>query len=199
MEKKSYYAIIPAKVRYCSELSSGSKLLYGEITALCNEKGYCWASNKYFSDLYEVDERTIRRWISSLESNRFVKVEIIRVDRRIYLMDDLTFEECDEDGNPKPKKEKKAPKQRKDVIAKKIHKWFAAKCEKELKSKPVMDAKSYYSILRAMNQGGLTEHQIVDLIDEWFMTGKSPEDMISVSKALSNDQISRYKSRHHIK
>ena len=64
---QSYYAIIPANVRYDTELTPNAKLLYGEITALCNEKGFCWASNGYFSELYNVKKETISRWISKLE------------------------------------------------------------------------------------------------------------------------------------
>ena len=63
---KSYYAIIPASVRYDNELSANAKLLYGEITALCNEKGFCWANNDYFEELYGVGKRSIQRWIDSL-------------------------------------------------------------------------------------------------------------------------------------
>ena len=56
--KKSYYAIIPANVRYDERLKLLSRMLYGEITALSNEKGYCWANNKYFGTLYKVSIQT---------------------------------------------------------------------------------------------------------------------------------------------
>lgn len=70
---RSYYAIIPANVRYDKSLSANAKLLYGEITALCNDKGYCWATNKYFADLYGVSDRSIRQWISVLEKRGYIK------------------------------------------------------------------------------------------------------------------------------
>lgn len=65
-QQRSYYAIIPANVRYDKDLAPNAKLLYGEITALCNEKGYCWATNQYFAELYNVSDRTIKNWISQL-------------------------------------------------------------------------------------------------------------------------------------
>ena len=77
MQKPNYYAIIPAKVRYAKELTPNAKLLYAEITALAQKDGFCWASNKYFSELYNVSTVTISRWISSLVDNSFIIRKIV--------------------------------------------------------------------------------------------------------------------------
>lgn len=71
--QKAYYAIIPANVRYDKDLVPNAKLLYGEITSLCNEKGYCWASNQYFAELYNVSDRTIKNWISQLADKGYIQ------------------------------------------------------------------------------------------------------------------------------
>lgn len=74
--QRSYYAIIPANVRYDKDLTPNAKLLYGEITALCNERGHCWAENEYFSNLYGVSKTSISKWINSLVKKGYVSSEI---------------------------------------------------------------------------------------------------------------------------
>lgn len=75
-DKRSYYAIIPANVRYDKELPSSAKLLYGEITALSGQEGFCWAKNSYFAELYGTAESTIKRWISLLEERGYLRRNI---------------------------------------------------------------------------------------------------------------------------
>ena len=85
-EDPNYYAVIPAEVRYCENITPNAKLLYGEITALCNKQGYCWASNEYFKDLYKVKKDTISVWIRSLKANKFIFYEIKGgSQRKMYL------------------------------------------------------------------------------------------------------------------
>jgi len=92
-KQPSYYAIIPATIRYDERLKYAERLFYGEITALIGKEGYCFASNNYFAKLYEVIPGTISRWISHLSKLGYIKVEIIRdnnnaiIERRIYITD----------------------------------------------------------------------------------------------------------------
>lgn len=84
-EQPSYYAIIPADVRY-SNLPPNAKLLFGEITALCNKEGFCWAGNSYFATLYKVSPKTVSDWVSSLAKMGFIKVIISNnSERKIYI------------------------------------------------------------------------------------------------------------------
>src|SRR5574344_1106741 len=82
-ETPNYYAIIPANVRYDKSITPNAKLLYGEITALCNEKGYCWASNNYFADLYEVTPQAVSKWINQLAKKGYITLDYERAGKEI--------------------------------------------------------------------------------------------------------------------
>lgn len=90
-EKPSYYAIIPARVRY-SKIMPNAKLLYGEITALSNTEGYCWASNKHFAELYRVSEKQVSLWFKELVDNKFIEIELIKNEkgtiRKAYILEE---------------------------------------------------------------------------------------------------------------
>lgn len=91
-KRTSEYIVIPAKVRFDKTLPAAAKLLYGEIAALCNnEKGYCWANNEYFMDLFDCGASTVSRWITMLAAAGYITVSLIRDEkdvitgRRIYI------------------------------------------------------------------------------------------------------------------
>ena len=80
MEEKQnvgYYSIIPSTILYNKNLKANEKILYAVITSLSNKEGYCFASNKYFAELYHVTifSREIRYWsqYSFWLDNRFTK------------------------------------------------------------------------------------------------------------------------------
>ena len=81
LKSAAYYAIIPANVRYHQQLSANAKLLYGEISALTTREGYCFASNQYFADLYQVTPRSIIRMVKQLE--QFVLFELWKNGTRL--------------------------------------------------------------------------------------------------------------------
>ncbi len=75
-EQPSYYAILTANVRYDNNLTDSEKLLYAEITTLTHFTGRCFASNKYFANLYGVSKETISRRVSNLKKQGYLKVMI---------------------------------------------------------------------------------------------------------------------------
>lgn len=76
-ERPNYFAIIPACVRYDAELKANEKLMYGEITALSNATGECWASNNYFAELYGVTPQAVSGWINDLKNKGYIRVDIV--------------------------------------------------------------------------------------------------------------------------
>lgn len=90
MENPSYYAVLPACVRYDKRLKANEKLLFAELTALSQKDGYAWAGNKYLSELYGVSKETVSRWLSNLQDCGYIKINVDQDagnSRRIIIFD----------------------------------------------------------------------------------------------------------------
>ena len=95
--KKSFWSVTPATVRYDDKLPFGARLLYGEISALCNERGYCWASNQYFAHLYRKDLRTVSRWIGTLSDRGHILLKVAGKERKIFLAKHFDISDAPDD------------------------------------------------------------------------------------------------------
>lgn len=87
----AYYSVTPANVRYDKNLPMGARMLYGEITALCNREGYCWASNNYFAKAYKITPQAISKWVNVLRKYGYINIEYLRegkeiTERRIFIV-----------------------------------------------------------------------------------------------------------------
>lgn len=95
----SYTAFLPSKVRYDRDLKPNAKLLYAEINALADYRGYCWASNEHLGKLLDIAKRTVQDLIAALAEKGYVEVEIVRdeqtnevIQRRIWV--DVSMRNC---------------------------------------------------------------------------------------------------------
>lgn len=62
-------------MRYDSELSAGAKILYAEISSLTRSRGFCFADNEYFMQLYGVTERTLQRYLDALKKGGYIRIQ----------------------------------------------------------------------------------------------------------------------------
>ena len=77
---------------------------------------------------------------------------------------------------------------------------FRKKCNKAIGVTPTTSIKSLALIKYALNSGGLTAEQILDLFDEWFsLPNKTDEQLIELPQALSSHNINGYKIRNNVK
>ncbi len=84
-QQASYFGILPAEVRYNKDITDFAKILYAEFMALSNTYGYCFATNKYFAELYDKDAMTISKTVAQLKKYNLIHVEIIdSFQRKIY-------------------------------------------------------------------------------------------------------------------
>ena len=98
MKRPTYHTNLPPQVRFDRQLSANAKLLYGEIKALCDQQGYCWAGNDYLASLYGVQAKVVSRWINQLRQRGHIQLQLSGGNqRKIFVQSDLPKK-----GSPPP-------------------------------------------------------------------------------------------------
>jgi hypothetical protein len=75
---------IPDKVRYNNELTFFARLIYTDILSLAKKENFCFATNQYFADLYNVSQKTVSISIKELEKELCISVELTKDSRGTY-------------------------------------------------------------------------------------------------------------------
>lgn len=69
------YSLIPISILRDNRLTSLEKLLLIQIISLCKQKGYCWATNKYFAELNNVSRTTISKSVNNLATSNYINIQ----------------------------------------------------------------------------------------------------------------------------
>ena len=73
---------IPREIWLSKQLSAMEKVLFVEIHSLDNARG-CFASNAYFAEFFQVSNRQIIRYLSSLREHGFITVTVQNQNERV--------------------------------------------------------------------------------------------------------------------
>ena len=76
MDKEEFINVFILKsVLRDNRLTFLERLLLIHIISLSKKNGYCWATNRYFCDIYNVTQVTISKSISNLATFNYIKTE----------------------------------------------------------------------------------------------------------------------------
>ena len=75
---RSLYSVIPARVRDDHTLRPNAKLLYGELSALAQAEGYCWAWNARLAETLGISKRTVEDLLQQLRDRGHIQMEVER-------------------------------------------------------------------------------------------------------------------------
>ena len=68
--------MIPETILKDFNLKPLTKLLYGKLCSLSKKDGYCWASNNYLANYFNVTSKTISSNIKLLKDKGYIEVDL---------------------------------------------------------------------------------------------------------------------------
>lgn len=183
MTQGGQFALIPAAVLYDDQIPATAKLLYGEIYRLSHANGYCYASNRDFTEILRCSEATVTRLISALADQGHIRVKMIRrygskgdiTQRRIFCGQKLAKEdppEGTEEGAEGPlKNEDTSPQKRGDgPLKNEDHTTKSNICNKP----PIVPREIFALCTAYAGEDGELLEAILGLLENRAVANKSP-------------------------
>ena len=192
MCESSYFAIIPANVRYDKRLTPNAKLLFAEITCLCNKYGFCWATNDYFEKLYEVSQPTISSWVKQLVDCGYivVKMDKVKNERHIWLniggIKENLYTPLKENfyHNNKINNNIKNTKKEKEEAQKEV---FLTFWKAYPKQRAGSKEKAFKAFCRAINEKRVTEEKLLEAVQNYAKSDEVKRGFAKGCAAWLND------------
>lgn len=98
----TYFAVLPAHVRYDENLKPAEILMFGEITSLLNDSGFCEINKSYFAELYQCSIQTVTKYLNSLVAAGYIEIYPVKHGNLIivpYLSKDAFLKHLGEGGD----------------------------------------------------------------------------------------------------
>ena len=165
------------------------------ISSLCAEKGYCFASNKYLGELFDLPEQTISRKIKILEEKKYITIEYKKrgceiIDRKIRLTKMLT----DDKQNCEPTINKNVKDNNTSINNTSINKKEKYKKEKYFEEEELNDLFNEFLEIRKKKKAVNSERAINMLIKKL-----SKYDDITKMKMIEQSIVNSWKDIYELK
>ncbi|NCC99893.1 MAG: helix-turn-helix domain-containing protein [Bacteroidia bacterium] len=105
----SYFSILTAEVRYDKALSPSEKLLWSEVSSYLNINGVCTLSDEEIARHFQVEPRTVGRWLNNLEKQGYLyrKLHFYENTKKVEKREIILVTTRSSVGIPPVKKEQK--------------------------------------------------------------------------------------------
>lgn len=111
------FCVVPLAARLNNNITPKAQIYLGELNALSNQYGYCWASDQDLAEMKGVTVRTILNWHSELEKEGFIRRDTLKkhqmedgrlsitTQRKIFILDSNNSTDMKETSPPSDVKE----------------------------------------------------------------------------------------------
>ncbi len=84
MKQRYDFDDVRRAVRHDKRITFAARCYFEDVCELAEEKGYCWAGDKHFEEVYGVTDRSVRNWKSALVEAGYLRIGTVGGSAALY-------------------------------------------------------------------------------------------------------------------